>query len=54
MTRREAVLCLIAAFILITSGLVWLVGAWGMIASGVALGVTILFVVEVEDREREV
>jgi hypothetical protein len=53
MTRREAVACLIAAFILITAGLVWLIGPWGMIACGVALGITTLFVVEVEDRERE-
>jgi len=53
MTRREAVICLVAAFSLITAGLVWLVGPWGMIACGVALGVTALFVVEVEDRERE-
>jgi protein-S-isoprenylcysteine O-methyltransferase Ste14 len=53
MTRREAVACLIVAFTLITAGLVWLTGPWGMIACGAALGVTILFVIDVEDRERE-
>lgn len=55
MTRREAVSCLIAAFILITGGLVWLTGPWGMIACGLALGITSLFVVDLknEDQERE-
>lgn len=53
MRRSEAVGCLVAAFALITAGLVWLTGPWGMIASGVTLGVTILFMIDVEDRERE-
>lgn len=53
MTRREAVACLTVAFTLITAGLVWLVGPWGLIACGVALSAVILFVVEVKDQERE-
>ncbi len=51
MKKREAVLCLIVAFLLIAGGLVWLTGPWGMIASGVALGATILFAVEIRERD---
>lgn len=50
MSRREAVLCLVVAFILITAGVVWLAGPWGLIACGASLGVTTLLV-NVEDRE---
>lgn len=51
MTKREAILCLIAAFTLVTGGLVWLTGPWGMIASGVALGAVILFAVDIRERD---
>lgn len=53
MKRSEAVWCLIVAFIMITVGLVWLVGPWGMIACGVALGVVVLFMIDVDDQEHE-
>jgi protein-S-isoprenylcysteine O-methyltransferase Ste14 len=53
MTKREGVLCLLAAILLIVGGLTWAFGPWGMIGSGVALGVTILFVMDFDDRERE-
>jgi hypothetical protein len=53
MTRREAVLCLLASIIFVVAGLTWAFGPWGLIGSGVALGATILFVIDFDDRERE-
>jgi hypothetical protein len=50
--RGEAVAALAAAVALIISGLVWLAGPWGLIGSGVALAVAVLFV-DVDDVEGE-
>jgi hypothetical protein len=35
------------------AGLTWAFGPWGLIGSGIALGATILFVIDFDDRERD-
>lgn len=49
MRRYEAVALLAVALLLIAGSLVWLAGPWGMLGIGVALGVIVLFVVDVKD-----
>ena len=44
MPRRELIALLLVAFALITAGVVWLTGPWGLIGSGVVLGVVMMFV----------
>jgi hypothetical protein len=48
MHRVEAVVALAVAFVMITAGLTWLFGAWGLIAPGTFLAGITLFVIEVK------
>lgn len=54
MRRGEAVAALAVSVALIVAGLVWLAGPWGLIGSGVALLVVLLFVVDVDVSDEEV
>lgn len=47
--RVEAVALLTAAVLMVAAGLVWLFGAYGLIGAGVALLVTVLFLVDVRE-----
>lgn len=42
MTRREALLALLLAFVLVAVGLTWLFGPYGLICSGITLVACIL------------
>jgi hypothetical protein len=52
-TRREAAGLLLLALGLVVAGVVWLFGPYGLVAAGVALGVLVLFVVDVNEVPRE-
>ena len=52
MTRRESLAVLGVAFALIGAGLTWWLGALGLILIGLALGATVLFGVNLEERPR--
>jgi hypothetical protein len=43
LTRREALLALAVAFALITAGLTWLLGGYGLIIGGLLVAATTLF-----------
>lgn len=43
MTRRESLLALAVAFALVIAGLIWLIGAWGLIVGGLGLAAATLF-----------
>lgn len=47
MTRFEAVIAVAVAVALVVCGVVWLWGAYGLIGSGVVLGLVTLFVFDV-------
>lgn len=49
MRRHEAVILLAVALLLLIAGLVWLLKAWGLLGTGLALALIVLFVVNVED-----
>jgi asparagine N-glycosylation enzyme membrane subunit Stt3 len=51
-TRREAVVFLLIAAGLIAAGLVWLLGPWGLIGSGVGFGAVVLFVFDIREEKR--
>jgi hypothetical protein len=54
MRRTEAVVLVAVALALIVSGLVWLLGAYGLLGSGVLLLAVALFGVDVrEERDAE-
>jgi hypothetical protein len=44
MTRREALAAAACAIALLTAGLVWLTGPWGLLVSSVLVGVLLLLV----------
>jgi hypothetical protein len=48
MTRREALLVLGIALGVLTGGLTWLLGGWGLIIGGVLLAVGVAFTDEVK------
>ena len=51
MTRVEALAALATAVALIVAGLVWLLGPYGLIISGVAIAGLVLFGFNLADRE---
>jgi hypothetical protein len=52
MRRTEAVVLLAVALALTVAGVVWLLGAAGLIGCGVVLSVVTLFVVDVREESR--
>lgn len=50
MSIREAKAAAAVAVLLITAGLVWLYGPYGLIGAGVGIGLLVLFVVEVREQ----
>ena len=53
MTRLEALVLFAAAVTLIVAGLVWLLGPWGLIGSGVALAAVALFAFDLREERRD-
>jgi hypothetical protein len=53
MRRYEAIALLAVALALIVAGLVWLLGPFGFLASGLALLSVALFVIDVEGQRGE-
>ena len=53
MTRRESLGVLGVAFVLITAGLTWLLGPYGLIIAGVGLAAAVLFGVNLEERRAQ-
>lgn len=49
MRRREAVVLLASAALLVVAGVTWLAGAWGLIGSGVCLAALTLFVFDIRE-----
>lgn len=52
MTRRESLAVLGVALALIGAGLTWLLGPYGLVIIGIALGAAVLFGVNLEERPR--
>lgn len=48
MRRSEGVIALSVSGLMISAGLVWLFGPYGLIASGVVLAALVLFVMDVK------
>jgi len=48
MSRWEALALLVSAFSMITGGVTWLFGAWGLVGAGTFLAVFTLFVANVK------
>ena len=53
-TKREALTVLAVAWALITAGLVWLFGPYGLMGSGAALAAVVLFGIDVKERHEAV
>ena len=53
MTKREALLALALAFLLVAAGLTWLFGPYGLIGAGLALATAVTFGINVEERRGE-
>lgn len=49
MKRHEAVIAAIVAYLMITAGVVWQFGAWGLLGAGVVLLGTVLFFFDVKE-----
>lgn len=49
MKRTEAAVLLAAAVLMVVAGLVWLLGPYGLLGAGVALGVVVLFVFDIRE-----
>jgi predicted PurR-regulated permease PerM len=52
-TRREALYGLLLAVALLTAGLTWLLGPYGLIIGGVAIGAAVLLLDEKPEERRE-
>lgn len=52
-TKREALTVLAVAYVLITAGLVWLFGPYGLIGAGAALAAVALFGIDVREARHE-
>ena len=52
MTRGEALAAFAFAFLLVATGLTWLLGPYGLIISGLALAAAVLFGVRIVEERR--